>query len=79
MTHRKANNITRHVVPHKEGWANRRGGAQRATSLHTTKSEAERVARKQSQREGGELFIHGRNGAIQRKDSHGNDPRHIRG
>lgn len=70
---------TRHVVPHKDGWANKKGGSERATSIHGTKREAEQTAREQSRREGSELLIHGKDGAIQRKDSHGNDPRNIKG
>ncbi|MBF0155327.1 MAG: DUF2188 domain-containing protein [Magnetococcales bacterium] len=65
---------TRHVVPHQQGWANLKGGATRPTSLHPTKAEAEKAAREQSRREGSELVIHGLDGKIQRKDSHGHDP-----
>ena len=43
------------------------------------KKEAEAAAREQSKREGTELFIHGKDGQIQRKDSHGNDPKDIKG
>lgn len=71
--------ITRHVVPHPEGWANKKGGSERASSVHDTKREAEAAAREQSRREGAELFIHGKDGTIQRKDSHGNDPKNIKG
>ncbi|ENU21403.1 hypothetical protein F994_00110 [Acinetobacter bohemicus ANC 3994] len=70
---------TRHVVPHSDGWANKKGGAERASSVYSTKREAEAAAREQSKREGSELVVHGQNGQIQRKDSHGNDPRNIKG
>jgi len=70
---------TRHVVPHPEGWANKKGGSNRASSVHDTKREAEAVAREQSRRESSELVVHGKDGQIQRKDSHGNDPRKIKG
>lgn len=70
---------TRHVVPHPEGWANKKGGAERASSVHSTKKEAEAAAREQSKREGTELVVHGKDGQIQRKDSHGNDPKDIKG
>lgn len=65
--------LTRHVVPHQQGWANLRGGASRATSVHDTKREAEQAAREQSRREGSELVVHGLDGKIQLKDSHGHD------
>lgn len=70
---------SRHVVPHPNGWANKKGDAERASSVHGTKREAEVAARETSKREGSELFIHGKNGQIQRKDSHGNDPKNIEG
>ena len=70
---------TRHVVPHPGGWANKKGGAERASSVHDTKREAEAAAREQSRRERSELVVHGKNGQIQRKDSHGDDPRNIKG
>ncbi len=70
---------TRHGVPHTEGWANKKGGAARASSVHSPKREAEAAAREQSKREGSELVVHGKDGQIQRKDSHGNDPKDIKG
>lgn len=74
-----SNPPTRHVVPHSDGWANKKGGAERATSVHPTKKEAENAARIQSRKEGSELIIHGKDGQIQRKDSHGHDPLNIKG
>lgn len=66
---------TRHVVPNPNGgWDNKRGGGERATSHHDTKQQATDAARDQSRREHSELFIHGRDGRIQSRDSHGNDP-----
>lgn len=65
-----------HVVHNasKGGWDVKRSGAQRA-SIHTaTKADAVKVGRIMSQRAGSELVIHGTDGRIQRKDSHGNDP-----
>ena len=65
-----------HVVqnPTRGGWDVKRNGAQRS-SIHTdTKAEAVKVGRIMSQRAGSELVIHGADGRIQRKDSHGNDP-----
>ena len=65
-----------HVVHNSSrgGWDVKRSGAQRA-SIHTdTKAEAVKVGRIMSQRAGSELVIHGTDGRIQKKDSHGNDP-----
>lgn len=65
-----------HIVPNSSrgGWDVKRSGAQRA-SIHTQKkAEAVKVGRIMSQRAGSELVVHGMDGRIQKKDSHGNDP-----
>lgn len=54
-------NNTRHVVPNQDGgWS--------------SKKEAEQWSRDLSRKESSELVIHKKDGTIQRKDSHGNDP-----
>jgi hypothetical protein len=63
-----------HVVPHEGGWAVQGAGASRATSVFDTKAEATDAARSIAQNQGTELVIHGRDGRIQSKDSHGSDP-----
>jgi hypothetical protein len=66
---------TRHVVPNPDGgWDNKKGGGERASSHHDTKQDTIDRAREQSRREGSELVIHGKDGKIQSKDSHGHDP-----
>lgn len=68
-------NKTHHVVPNPNGgWDVKKGGAERASSHTDTKAEAEAIARQISINQGTELVIHGKDGRIQRKDSHGNDP-----
>ncbi|EXU80590.1 hypothetical protein AX13_15125 [Comamonas aquatica DA1877] len=62
-----------HVVPREDGWAVQGAGAKRATELFDRKTDAVDRARAISQNQGTELLIHGRNGQIQSKDSHGND------
>lgn len=43
--------------------------------MHTdNKKDAEKIARKISQNQESELFIHGKDGKIQARDSHGHDP-----
>ena len=54
-------------------------GTQRASKLTTRKTEAVTRARAQARREGAELVIKDANGRIEKKDSHGRDPRKIRG
>jgi len=67
---------THHVVPNSErgGWDVKRGGAARASAHAATKAQAERIGRDISRNQGTELVIHGKDGLIQRSDSHGNDP-----
>lgn len=63
-----------HTVPTEDGWANRREGAERASSVHETQAEAIRAARITAAREKAEHFIHGENGRIRERNSYGNDP-----
>ena len=66
---------THHVVPNPDGgWDVKKGGAERASKHCDTKKEAVEEARKISQNQESELYIHGKDGKIQQKDSHGNDP-----
>jgi hypothetical protein len=61
-------------VPHQGNWAVRGEGNSRITWMHETQHEAIGVARQISQRQHSELVIHGRDGKIRDKDSHGHDP-----
>ena len=63
-----------HVVRHKDGWAVRGAGSQRATSVHPTQQAAVDAARAIARTQRTELFIHGRDGRIRERDSYGNDP-----
>ncbi len=66
---------TTHVVPNSDGgWDIRQGGGQRSSGHFETKQDAEARAREISRNQGSELVIHGKDGKIQRTDSHGNDP-----
>lgn len=66
---------THHVVPNQDGgWDVKRGGGQKASHHTDTKAGAEKIAREISRNQGTELVIHGKDGKIQSKDSHGNDP-----
>lgn len=66
---------THHIVPSSNGgWNVKRGGAQRVSAHFDTKREAEAAGRKISRNQQTELVIHGKDGVIQRSDSHGGDP-----
>jgi len=66
---------THHVVPAPNGgWNVKKGGSDRASKHFEKKNNAEKWARKVSINQSSELVIHRRDGTIQSKDSHGNDP-----
>ena len=65
-----------HIVPNSTqgGWNVKKEGTKRASALTETKAEAVKLGRVMSQRSGSELVVLGRDGKIQRSDSHGQDP-----
>ncbi|TWT61665.1 DUF2188 domain-containing protein [Rubinisphaera italica] len=63
-----------HVVPQGEGWAVKREGADRASSLHETQRDAIQDGKRLAQTKKTELVIHRPNGQIRDSDSYGNDP-----
>lgn len=62
-----------HVVKHQDGWAVKGAGNQKATRVTQTQKQAIDIARTISKNQQSELLIHGKNGRIREKDSHGND------
>jgi hypothetical protein len=71
---------THHIVPSpRGGWDIRRGGASRSSGHFDTKREAVDRGRELSRNAQTELKIHNRDGRIAQSDSHGNDPRNIKG
>lgn len=63
-----------HVVPHEGRWAVRGENNSRVSSIHNTQSAAIDAGRSAARREHSELVVHGRDGRIREKDSHGRDP-----
>lgn len=63
-----------HVVPRDGGWAVVREGADRASSLHNTQTEALERARPMGRTDKVEVVTHRPNGQIRNSDSYGNDP-----
>jgi hypothetical protein len=68
-----------HVVPHQNGWAVRREGADRASVVTETKEHAVERGREIAEREKGGLIIHRENGTIQEERTYGQDPYPPRG
>jgi uncharacterized protein YdaT len=63
-----------HVVPHGDGWATKKEGAQRVGSTADTQRQAIERAREQAQRERVEVVIHRPDGSVRDSDSYGRDP-----
>lgn len=63
-----------HVVPHDSGWAVKGAGAKRATVVVDAQKEAIDRGRDIATNQGSELAIHGEDGRIRARDSHGQDP-----
>lgn len=63
-----------HVVPVGNDWGVRGEGNKRLTVVTPTKTGAEKAGRDIAKNQGTELFIHGRDGKIQDRDSFGHDP-----
>ena len=64
-----------HVVPHPDGgWNVKKGRSTRASKHFEKKDDAVSWGREVSRNQQTEFVIHKRDGTIQRKASHGNDP-----
>ena len=68
-----------YVAPNGDQWVVKRRKGDEPSSTHRRKAEAEKQARELAKIEEAELVIHGRDGRIQRRDSHGGDPHPPRG
>jgi hypothetical protein len=64
-----------HVTPHQmdwaRGWAVKREGATRASSVHRTQTEAERAGRELAKHDHTQFLLHGRGGEIRKRGSYG--------
>jgi predicted Rdx family selenoprotein len=64
-----------HIVPNPDGgWDIKKGGSGRSSGHLERKQDAVDAGRDMSRNQRTELYVHGEDGRIQRKDSHGNDP-----
>ena len=69
-----------HVLPDgKGGWNVKGAGNSRNTVHFDNKADAVKRARDISKNQHSELVVHNRDGQISSKDSHGHDPRSIKG
>ncbi len=64
-----------HVTKHSSGgWQVKGAGNSKATKVTSTQKQAISVAREIAKNQKSELVIHGTDGRIRAKDSHGHDP-----
>jgi hypothetical protein len=63
-----------HVVPANGKWGVRGEGNTKLTALYDRQSDAINAARQIARNQQSELFIHGADGRIRERDSHGHDP-----
>ena len=56
-----------HVIPHRDGWAVKGEGNQRATSVHNTQQQAFDAARQIARNQQSELVIHRPDGRIRKR------------
>jgi Uncharacterized protein conserved in bacteria (DUF2188) len=69
-----------HVTPHPDGrWQVIGAGNERATVIFHTQREAIDKATEIAKNQKSEVIIHGRDGKIRERNSHGNDPYPPRG
>lgn len=66
------NNI--HIVQRPGGWGTLREGSGRASGVFRTQAQAIRSGTGMARQGGGELVIHGQDGRIRERNTHGNDP-----
>ena len=62
------------ATKHDDGWAVKREGNQKATSVHDTQAEAWNEAKERARETGGEAFLQNRQGQIRERNTYGNDP-----
>lgn len=63
-----------HVVPAGGRWVVRKAGSAKSTKTFDTQKQAITRAREIAKNQKTELYIHGRDGKIRKRDSSGRDP-----
>ena len=66
-----ANRNNHWITPRKDGWADVREGASRASGIYPTQQRAFETARESAKQEGGEVFIKGQNNLIRERNTYG--------
>lgn len=69
-----ANDKNYWTTKHNDGWAVKKEGSTRASSVHETQADAWGEARRLARGAGGEALLQGRDGKIQARNTYGKDP-----
>lgn len=67
------------TTKHPDGWQVKGEGNSRATSVHSTQSEAWDEAKGRAREAGGEAYLTGKNGQIRERNTYGYDPEKSKG
>lgn len=62
------------TTTHSAGWAVKKEGTQRASSVHENQSEAWTETKRLARGSGGEALLQGKDGQIRARNSYGRDP-----
>jgi hypothetical protein len=62
------------TTKHANGWAVKKEGASRASSIHGTQKEAWASTKEKARSSGGEALLQGKNGQIRERNTYGKDP-----
>lgn len=74
-----AKSPNQHVVPHSKGWAVQKEAGKKPSAVRPTQRAAIEIGREIARNQQSELIIHGEDGRIRERDSHGHDPRSSKG
>lgn len=74
-----ANNKNYWTTKHEDGWAVKREGAERATSVHDKQADAWKETQDRARESKGEAYLQNRHGEIRERNTYGHDPRKTKG
>ena len=69
-----ANKNNYSTTKHDDGWAVKREGTSRATTVYENQEDAWTEARRRARGAGGEAYLQGRDGRIRARNTYGKDP-----
>ena len=67
------------TTKHENGWAVKKEGNTKATSVHSTQAEAWAETKERARNNNSEAFLQNQKGQIRERNTYGHDPRDIKG